>query len=146
MGVLPIDYSRTIIYKLVCKDPTITDCYVGATTDFTQRRYRHKNNCINEKQKEYDFTVYRFIRANGGFANWDMIMVEEYSCENSIQSATRERYWLETLRATLNINVPNGISTTKHNYRMTYKNKQAVCNRKHYSYQCECKRLRAIDI
>ena len=29
------DYSRTVLYKTVCNDLNITDCYVGHTTDFT---------------------------------------------------------------------------------------------------------------
>ena len=28
------DYSRTVIYKIVCNDLSITDCYVGHTTEF----------------------------------------------------------------------------------------------------------------
>ena len=27
-----IDYSNTIIYRIVCKDTNITECYVGHTT------------------------------------------------------------------------------------------------------------------
>ncbi len=27
-----IDYSKGLIYKLCCKDPTITDVYIGSTT------------------------------------------------------------------------------------------------------------------
>ena len=33
-----IDYSKTIIYKIVCKDINIKDCYVGSTTNFTNRK------------------------------------------------------------------------------------------------------------
>ena len=29
-----IDYSNTIIYKIYCKNETITDIYVGHTTNF----------------------------------------------------------------------------------------------------------------
>jgi hypothetical protein len=28
------DYSCTLIYKITCKDHTVTDLYVGHTTDF----------------------------------------------------------------------------------------------------------------
>ena len=37
MPKLPIDYSKTIIYKIICCDLNIKDCYVGHTTDFTRR-------------------------------------------------------------------------------------------------------------
>ena len=42
MPRLPIDYSKTIIYRIVCKNPEIKDCYVGQTTDFTSRKSCHK--------------------------------------------------------------------------------------------------------
>ena len=45
----PIDYSKTHFYKIVCKDTSITDCYVGHTTDFTKRQWQHKNSCKNQK-------------------------------------------------------------------------------------------------
>ncbi len=44
-----IDYSKTIIYRIVCKDLSITECYVGHTTNFTKRKCQHKNDCNNEK-------------------------------------------------------------------------------------------------
>ena len=34
-----IDYSNTIIYKITCLDPNITDVYVGHTTNFVQRKH-----------------------------------------------------------------------------------------------------------
>ena len=33
-----IDYSRTIIYKIVCNDLNVEECYVGSTTDFSKRK------------------------------------------------------------------------------------------------------------
>ena len=65
MPRLPIDFSRTIIYKIVCKDLTIKDCYVGATTEFNKRKCGHKCKCVNENCKEYNYKVYQFIREHG---------------------------------------------------------------------------------
>ncbi len=107
MPRLAIDYSKSIIYKICCKDPTITDIYIGHTTDLTRRRQRHKNNCNNEKKTEYNYKVYQFIRENGDWDNWSVIPIEEYPCENIIQASIRERYWLEELKATLNKNIPS---------------------------------------
>ena len=42
-----IIYNNTIIYKIVCNDLNIKDLYVGHTTDFTKRKYKHRLNCIN---------------------------------------------------------------------------------------------------
>ena len=35
-----------------------------------------------------------------------MIMKEEHKCNSSMELLKRERYWIETLKATLNNNVP----------------------------------------
>jgi len=102
-----IDYSKTIIYKLVCNNVNIKDCYVGATTNFNKRKAKHKINCNTEKVENYNLKVYVFIRDNGGFNNWSMIMIEKYSCNDKLESDTRERYWLETLGATLNTQIPS---------------------------------------
>ena len=71
-----IDYSNTIIYRIVCKDTSITDCYVGHTTNFINRKNGHKTKCNNEKDKNYNLNVYQFIRDNGNWENWDMIEIE----------------------------------------------------------------------
>ena len=38
------DYSKTIIYKICCNDENITECYIGHTTEFNNRKYKHKNS------------------------------------------------------------------------------------------------------
>jgi predicted GIY-YIG superfamily endonuclease len=42
-----IDYSKTIMYKIVPKDLNNNYIYVGSTTDFTKRKYTHKASCFN---------------------------------------------------------------------------------------------------
>jgi hypothetical protein len=102
----PIDYSKCIIYKLCCDDPTITDIYVGHTTDKIRRKREHKSRCNNENSPHHNFYVYQFIRQNNGWDNWSMIVIEEYPCENKNQAESRERYWIETYQTTLNKKVP----------------------------------------
>lgn len=102
MPKIQIDYSNTIIYKLCCKDPTITDIYVGHTTNFLQRKHNHKTNCCNENTKNYNLNVYKYIRKNGGWDNWSMIQIEHFNCNNSNEALIRERYWIEVLKPKLN--------------------------------------------
>ena len=99
-----VDYSKIIIYKLCCNDTNISQCYVGQTTNFKNRKNAHKKVCNNINGKRYDTYLYQFIRDNGGWNNWDMIPIEIYPCENSIQSKIREQYWKDNLKAELNIN------------------------------------------
>ncbi len=106
MPKTPIDYLRTCMYKLCCNDPSIRDEYVGHTTNKAKRKQQHKTRCNNPNDEYYNFYVYQFIRNNGGFDNWSMVVIEEYPCENVNQAKLRERYWLETLQATLNKVIP----------------------------------------
>jgi hypothetical protein len=102
-----IDYSKTIIYKICCKDPIITDVYIGHTTNLINRKRQHKESCINEKSKLYNLYVYQFIRDNGGWGNWDIVMIEEYNLNNNNEALQKERYWLEELKASLNKYIPS---------------------------------------
>ena len=86
MPRIPIDYSKTIIYKIVCCDENITDVYVGSTTDYKSKKNQHKSNCYNEKSHCYNLKLYQFIRENKGWNNFQMIPVEEYPCENVTQA------------------------------------------------------------
>lgn len=96
------DYSKTIIYKIVCKDPTITSFYIGSTTNFTKRKYCHKICCNNENNKKYNFQIYQTIRNNGGFENWSMILIEDFPCENKREAEKREQYWKDELKPDMN--------------------------------------------
>jgi hypothetical protein len=115
-----VNYNKSIIYRLVCKDPSITDEYIGSTTNKNRRKQEHKYNCNNENSKKYDIPVYQFIRENGGIDNWDMIVLEEYSCENKLQLEMRERHWFEERKSTLNIHNPRRTEKEKKDFRKEY--------------------------
>jgi tRNA G10 N-methylase Trm11 len=100
------DYSQTIIYKLCCKDPLITDIYIGHTKNFKQRRNTHKTSCCNENDKKYNQYVYKFIRETGGWENWRMLQIEERNCKDKREAESVEQYWIEKLGASLNTNKP----------------------------------------
>ena len=46
-----IDYSNTIIYKIYCKDTSISDTYIGHTTNFLLRKQQHKYVSNNIKKQ-----------------------------------------------------------------------------------------------
>ena len=114
------DYSKTSIYKICCKDATITDIYIGSTCNFTRRKSQHKNNCNKEISKEYNCYKYQFIRDNGGWDNWTMIQLKEFSCENKREKDTEERKHIEELKPSLNKSIP---TRTKKEYYLTHKEK-----------------------
>jgi hypothetical protein len=90
-----VDYSKTIIYKIVCNDLNIKDLYVGHTTEFTKRKYKHKYSCNTEAHHTHNYQVYKTIRANGGWDNWSMIEIEKLPCTDANEARKRERFWLE---------------------------------------------------
>jgi hypothetical protein len=87
-----MNYSKTVIYKLVCNNLEITDIYVGSTTNFKVRKNNHKSDCNNEKQKPYNQKKYITIRENGGWDNWSMIEIEKFPCNDDNEARARERY------------------------------------------------------
>jgi len=93
-----IDYSKCVIYRIVCNDINIKECYVGHTTNLAKRSYGHKIDYRHQRDRK----VYRFIREHGGFENWSVIQIEEYPCDTYDDALMRERYWIEYYKATLN--------------------------------------------
>ena len=98
-----MSYQHTIIYKIICKDINITDTYVGLTINFEERKRFHELGCNNLRKTK----VYDFIRENGGWYNWNMVIVEKCCCQNRKEAGLREKYWYEQLKATLNKNYPS---------------------------------------
>ena len=131
MPRLPIDYSRTIIYKLVHKDDLDdVNIYVGHTTDFTKRKNRHKDSCNLPSDKEYNSKKYQFIRENGGWCEWVMLKIEDYPCKDVYEATNRERYWFKELKSKLNTNEPG---RTIKQYQQD--NKEKIAERKKEYYE-----------
>jgi len=100
----PVDYSKTIIYQICCLDTSITDIYIGQTTDFINRKYGHKTACNNPNDPHYNYRLYQFIRNNGGWDNWKMVQIEEFPCKNKREVESRETYLMKELKSSLNTN------------------------------------------
>jgi hypothetical protein len=143
----PIDYSKTIIYHFICNDKLIADSYVGHTTDMRRRKANHKSICNNEKDQAYNFKLYQNIRANGNWENWQMIPLEEFSCQNKIQACIREQYWIDTLQAKLNNEKAYSGFENRDEYKKNYDelhkedyNRRAIewREKNDYTVKCEC--------
>jgi len=99
-----VDYSNGLIYKLCCKDPNVKDMYVGSCTNFRKRKYGHKAFCNNENDKSYNHYKYQFIRENGGWDNWEMVLIENYNATDKRDLERKEEEIRKQLGATLNTN------------------------------------------
>jgi hypothetical protein len=112
-----VNYANGLIYKLCCNDPNINDIYVGSTTNFSRRKAQHKFHCHTEESDKYNYQVYRFIRENGGWSNWSIVLIRKYSTTSKLKLERKERQYIERLNATLNIVLP---TQTKKEYGTKY--------------------------
>jgi hypothetical protein len=101
----PKDFSKSVVYKISCKDKNIEYEYVGSTTNFYERLKTHRRDYNNENDKtKYNLKLYKTIRENGNFENWTMTQLEAYSCSTKRELEAREEYWRVELHAQLNMN------------------------------------------
>ena len=101
MPKVPIDYSKTIIYKIehIENDNLV---YVGHTTNWDKRKTAHKYICKNEKDKKHNLKLYQMIRENGNWEFFKMIEVEKYSCKDKPEAERRENEVMKKLKANMN--------------------------------------------
>ena len=102
------DYSKSIIYKITCKDPSITKMYIGSTTNIYQRNATHKSNCNIIDNPHYNIKVYKFIRDHGGgWDNWEMVELYTYPCNSKKELSAEERRAYDNYNSELNYQKPN---------------------------------------
>ena len=125
----PIEWSKCIIYKIWKDD----DFYVGSTTDFTSRKASHKNQCKSNNSK-----LYQMIRENGGWEQWEIIPLEEYTeCQNKIQARIKEEEWRINLNS--NLNSRKAFSINKEYLAQFHKdNIEKIHFYKNKKFECEC--------
>jgi len=88
-----------VIYKICC-DEVPEYVYVGSTTNFRVRKAQHKQSCNNEKR--YHLKIYKFIRENGGWDAWRMVVIEELGQITKIQAHIKEEEYRVKLNGNLN--------------------------------------------
>jgi hypothetical protein len=97
-----VNYNNSMVYKLVSNDINIKDFYIGSTVNFRRRKSQHKTSCNNSNDRAHNYKVYQCIRDNGGWQNWDMILVEKTPCADKLELRKIEREFMEKLSSSLN--------------------------------------------
>ena len=87
------------IYKITCNSPDIECVYVGSTEDLEERTRKHNYHSNRERSTS---KVYTTIREQGGFSNWTLEVVEIGTVETKFEIRSRERYYYDQLRPSLN--------------------------------------------
>jgi hypothetical protein len=91
-----------IIYEITCIDKNIEYSYVGSTLNFRSRKSQHKHSLTMLNNPSFNLNIYKFIRENGGWDNFEMRPLEEFKCETNTQSKIREQYWIDLKQSNLN--------------------------------------------
>jgi hypothetical protein len=92
-----------VFYKFVCNDENIKCCYVGSTANFSDRKRKHFSNCNNPNSEKYNLKIYETIRENGGWENWNMVIIGEAKEISLTQSRILEQKYIDELEEKLNM-------------------------------------------
>ena len=99
-----IDYSITPVYfyRFICKDKHIINTYVGSSISLTRRKTAHKSACINPKNNHHNLLVYKTIRDNGGWFNWELVEIENKIVKNKMEALQHEQYLIDLYKSNMN--------------------------------------------
>jgi hypothetical protein len=104
------------------------ESYVGSTTNFKQRRKSHKLACTNSRIKGYNYPVYKFIRENGGWDDWEMIKLFDVTVKDRKELYKIEGHCVKDYGGTLNRQIPG---RTQREYWLQNKEKIQASQRKY---------------
>jgi hypothetical protein len=126
-NLMGVDFNDPLnvffFYKISCKDPLVTKCYIGKTINIKNRMANHKT-----RSKISELPLYVFIRNNGGFENFKFEILHKCLC-NETTSTFIEHSLIKSCDDTFNIKNP--YMGEKSDY-----NKNAC--KEHYKIKVDC--------
>jgi len=102
MPKIPVDYLKTIIYKIEHIDDDSL-VYVDYTTNWNKRKCEHKHRYYNKKCSKHNYKVYKMIRDNGGWEMIKMLEVEKYPCNDKREAEKREIEVMKESKSNMNM-------------------------------------------
>jgi len=153
------------VYKLVCKDPNVKECYIGSSTNLISRLQKHKFNALNERSTKHHLKVYKKIREYGNWHNWkceviaeiknptkqELIQLERKHYEEHLETATLNNNYCgrtreETNKAwstknpyyAKNYRIENAVELKKYNQKYYAENKKKVLDYNREKLTCKC--------
>lgn len=89
-----MDYSKTVIYLIEPNDKNVSYAFVGSTIAYRQSKLYHKRCATQQKNCE----LYNTINENGGWDNWTMTPIENFTeCKNKNDAINRVNFYKTTL-------------------------------------------------
>lgn len=97
---MPRNYQNSVIYKLV--NSIDDNIYIGSTTANVKKRISsHRSSSKRNPMR----LVYKHIN-NIGWENVNIIIIERYPCIDKYDLESRECFWIQKLKPSLNVNTP----------------------------------------
>ena len=116
----------TTFYKLRHQSNNNLECYVGSTNDFMARKRAHRSVCHNPIRPEYNYKLYQYIRANGGYDQWIYEVLYQDEEMTKRDKLLKEGELTQEHRATLNIHKAGAmVEVGKEQYKRDHAHKLA---------------------
>ena len=131
--------SFSCVYSIQCKDKEVKEFYIGSTKTYCFRYRHHKSHCINKNTRKYTGPLYQFIRQNGGWDNWEMIVEVKTDDLTKEDREILEQVYKDLLQPHLNSKNVIGIDKEKEkktNQEYYEKNKEKIAQRKNIKGIC----------
>jgi len=132
---MPVDYQFTKIYKLVLNGDLDKPIYVGSTTQkyLSNRMAKHRKD-FKAWRNGKSTHKYAYFQTNLEINNVKIDLIEEFSCDNILQSNSRELYWIQYYN--LNQNKPQQINTNFDDC-LSIQEKTKIYNEQYYQLNIE---------
>lgn len=117
-------YKKGKLYKLVNDEDG--EVYVGATTRPLSTRFRQHRNDSKRYTKQH---VYVHLN-NIGWDKIHIVLIENFPCCSIYELKSRERYWIEQLKPTLNSVIPTRTHKESYSHRLQYNKEQVLAQRR----------------
>jgi len=86
-------------YKIVCKTDKLIE-YIGSSIDFNKRKDCHYLDIDKERTK--NLKIYKMIRENGGFNNFDFILLGSIKCVDLKEALIIEQHLINKYKPIMN--------------------------------------------
>ena len=120
MDKIPCIYK--IKHKLDCKDENI---YIGSTCNLYNRISIHKSRCNNERDTRHNFNIYKYMRDNGGYDNFEYTILRVCEYEDKTERQKLEQSFINVYEPSLNTYNAKGLNLEK---KKEWDNKKIECD------------------
>jgi hypothetical protein len=96
----PQNLDQCTVYHIRHRE-TLQVVYVGSTTNFDQRKAKHKYAYNYDKRAAYMYPHYTYIRENGGFESFEIVPILHQKCESCIELRILEQQEIDRNRLTI---------------------------------------------